>query len=63
MTHETTYARADELLDEARGYLPVGEAMPEPGNNPVAYAQVVATIAVGTAILALCDQLRLERES
>lgn len=63
MAHETTYARAQELLDEARGYLPVGGAVPEPGNDPIAYAQVVATAGVGTAILALCDELRLRRES
>jgi hypothetical protein len=63
MPHETTYERADELLDEARGYLPVDGAVPEPGHDPVAHAQVVATIGVGTAILALCDQLRLQHES
>jgi hypothetical protein len=63
MTHETTYTRAQALLDEAREYLPVGGAQLEPGNDPVAYAQVVATAGVGTAILALCDELRLQRKS
>lgn len=62
MSHETTYTRAQELLDEAREGLPVGGALPESGNDPVAYAQVLATVGVGTAILALCDQLRLEHE-
>jgi hypothetical protein len=63
MPHETTYARAQEHLDAARAYLPTGGALPEPGNDPVAYAQAVATLGVGTAILAVCDELRLQREN
>ena len=39
MPHETTYERADELLDEARGYLPVDGAVPDPGHDPVARAR------------------------
>lgn len=63
MPEESTYYRAQQLLDDAKEYLPVGGAIAAEGAEPIPYAQVLATAGLGTAILALCDELRLRRES
>jgi hypothetical protein len=60
---ESTYHRAFLLLDDAKEYLPVGGAIPEEGGDPIGYAQALATAGLGHAILALCDELRSQRES
>jgi hypothetical protein len=50
-------AKRGEGVPANRGALP-----PEEGGDPIRYAQVVATAGLGTAILALCDELRSQSE-
>ncbi len=63
MPEESSYHRAESLLADAIEYLPVGGALQEEGNNPMGYAQVVAIAGLGTAILALAEELRTGREA
>lgn len=63
MPEESSYHRAESLLADAIEYLPVGGALQEEGNNPMGYAQVVAIAGLGTAILALAEELHTGREA
>jgi len=63
MPDESTYHRAETLLADAIEYLPVGGALQEEGNNPVGYAQVVAIAGLGSAVLALAEELRAGRKA
>lgn len=62
MESESTYQRARNLLLDAKEYLPSGGAIAEEGGDPLGYAQVLAAAGLGTAILALCEELQAHRE-
>jgi hypothetical protein len=59
MPADTPYDQAWRALGDALTYAedPPGQAL----DAPTAYAQVMATIRLGNAILALCDQLETNR--
>jgi hypothetical protein len=56
MSSENAYTLAQKALSDAIEYLPLGGALPDEG-DPIPYAQVCATVGVGQAILALCEEL------